>query len=124
MNVVLYTRDMEPITVIDLPMWALEAAERRDMIRLAVMDPIPFASLSVLDPLPSATLTTVGLQFHRMRLPGGRNSWLVTVDNDEVALKLKPAWLPGQRARINEYEKTTRQLASMLLGVLSQDRDS
>ena len=40
MNIVLYTHDFEPITVVDLPMWLLEALERDGSVKVAVKRPI------------------------------------------------------------------------------------
>lgn len=118
MNVVLYTRDMEPITVIDLPMWALQVGERRGMVAVDVMPPL---NPKWLDPKENLLdhFRRVYLEFHRIRFHD-KQSWLVTVDKDELALLLKPAWLPGQRAKINKYERTTRELSRMLLDVLAR----
>lgn len=121
MNVVLYTKDMEPITVIDLPMWALEHGERLGFVSVGVMDePIPFDQTSPTDPIPPLRSYAVTLEFHRLRMLGGKSSWLVTVDNDELALKMRPSWLPGQRGQINDYESVTRSLCSMLRDVLAR----
>lgn len=115
MNVVLYTKDMEPITVIDLPMWALELAERQGIVRLAVPDEVrTFAEFG------SAHCWIVSLEFHRLLMPSGSQGWIVTVDNDELALKMRPSWLPGQRGQINDYESVTRSLCSMLRDVLAR----
>jgi len=40
MNVILYTQDFEPITVVDLPHWLLEAVEREGAVKVAVKRPI------------------------------------------------------------------------------------
>ncbi len=119
MNVVLYTRDMEPITVIDLPMWALEAGDRRGIVALPVMPPVPLKFLDQGEPIPTLKARAVWLEFHRIRLRDSQ-SWIVTVNDDELALTLKPAWLPGQRAKINQYEDNTRRLSAMLLDVLAK----
>ncbi len=122
MNVVLYTRDFEPITIIDLPMWALEHGERLRYVGVEVMDPISDTHLLPLEPpepLPLLQARRVNLEFHPIRMPDKR-SWLITVDDDVLALKLKPSWLPGQRGAINEYERTTRNLSRMLIDVLAR----
>ncbi len=120
MNVVLYTWDMEPITIIDLPIWALQHGEKEGTVNVEVMEDIPTAPYEI-DPDTAPTFfraRAVCLEFHRLYMPGGRTSWLITVHDDVLALKLRPAWLPGQRAKINDYERTTRELASMLVSAL------
>ena len=39
MNVVLYTTDLEPITILDLPLWLMEQLEKQGAIRVAVLKP-------------------------------------------------------------------------------------
>lgn len=116
MNVVIYTRDMEPITIIDLPMWALEAGERRMFVSLGIVDEVKLANAR--DPV-DVTARTITLEFTLIRL-GDVRSWLITTRDDELALLLRPSWLPGQRRKINEYERNNRRLASMLLDVLAR----
>jgi hypothetical protein len=119
MNVVLYTRDFEPITVIDLPMWAIEHAMRQQFVHVAHIEEPQF--LRFTDQIDdTAKLRFVTLEFHELRLPRDRSMYLVTVDDEETALLLRPAWLPGQRAKINQYERNNKRLASMLLDVLSR----
>ena len=120
MNVVLYTRDFEPITIIDLPMWALEHGERLRFVRVATMEPPSFSSKSSLEPIPLAKEVIVTLEFHPILRPPHKRSWLITVDDDVLALKLKPSWLPGQRGAINQYERATRELSLALLNVLAR----
>ncbi len=120
MNVVLYTRDMEPITVIDLPLWALEFAQRMGRVRIEAADPVDMNQLMPGQRVDSLRFHIVTLEFHRLLLSRDRESWIVTVDDDVLALKLRPSWLPGQRAKINQYESETKKLAGMLLDVLSR----
>ena len=40
MNTVLYTQDLEPITVVELPLWLLETAEREGAVKVSVKRPI------------------------------------------------------------------------------------
>lgn len=119
MNVVLYTRDMEPITIIDLPMWALDHGERLGGVNVAVMDATQLEPVNPTDPVPPANFAIVRMAFHRLRFYD-KQSWIITVDNDELALKLKPSWLPGQRGAINEYQRITSELSRVLLDVLAR----
>lgn len=117
MNVVLYTRDLEPITVIDLPMWAIEMGQQRQLVSVAVVEDIPLTGLRYDMPIPLGVHKVVTLEFHKLRMDD-KTSYLVTVDNDELALQLKPYWLSGQRGAINAYEHRIRSLCDGLLNVL------
>ncbi len=118
MNIVLYTRDMEPITIIDLPMWAVEIGERQRMVAVELMDPVRMAQPSDMSEDPRLMARTVWLDFHPIRFYD-QKSWLITVENEELALLLKPSWLPGQRKMINDYERKVKNLTLNLLQALS-----
>lgn len=116
MNIVLYTRDMEPITIIDLPMWAIEMGESQRFVRVAV--PMrPMTSCPLNEPM-RLRCRKVDLEFHKMINMNRRTSWFVTVHDEETALMLTPSWLPGQRGAINKYERGIKDLSSMLLMAL------
>lgn len=124
MNVVIYTRDMEPITVIDLPMWALEFGERMDYVRVALPNDVVMATpASETWKEAEAKMRVVTLEFVAIRLARGHHDpvrrWLIVADDDELALALRPSWLPGQRRKVNEYERANRELATLLLNTLA-----
>lgn len=124
MNVVIYTRDMEPITVIDLPMWALEFGERMAYVRVALdtevlLAPPAPSSPSTIDTLRVVTLEFVPIRLSRVHHDPARR-WLIVTDDDELALALRPSWLPGQRRKVNEYERANRELATLLLNTLAR----
>jgi hypothetical protein len=111
---------MEPITVIALPLWAMEHGEKLCYVQVEVMDPVPcpntpdrFVSIDCIKP------RTVTLEFVPIRLRD-KHSWLVMVDDDELALKLQPSWLPGQQGAINDYKRINRELSRVLLDVLAR----
>lgn len=117
MNIVLYTMDMEPITIIDLPMWAIELGEKHGTVAVGVYLPFSATPMDNADPITSS-YWVVYLKFHPMRFYE-KKSWLITVDNEELALKLKPSWLPGQQKAINDYERDVKNLSMALLQALS-----
>lgn len=119
MNVVIYTRDMEPITIIDLPMWALEAGERRAFVQVAVTDPVRLEPTSEFVQIQAITARAVTLEFNPIRF-GAVRSWMITTRDEELAMLLRPSWLPGQRGSINQYERTVRDLSRMLIDTLSR----
>lgn len=118
MNVVIYTRGLEPITIIDLPMWAIEMGEKRQVVRVGIFDDVPLAPFGPgCKPFEEIQFRSVALEFHKMRLLNAE-SHLITTSDDELALRLKPSWLPGQRISINTYERNIRSLCAALLGEL------
>jgi hypothetical protein len=103
MNVVIYTKDFEPINVIDLPLSLLDDMERKGGVKLAI------PSLN-----NNGSMTTCTLLLKNLRwMDGTTKPILITLD-EEVALVLKPNWLPGQRATVNSYEECIQTLIKRL----------
>lgn len=120
MNVVLYTRDMEPITIIDLPLWALKHGERLGFVQIEHIDSVTMNRLEKGDPVIQGMVARrITLEFIPIRLQDKR-SWLVMVDDEALALELLPGWLPGQRKSINAYERSISSLAKALLETLAR----
>jgi len=114
MNVIIYTKDFEPITAIELPIEILESAEREGSIGLAIRSPIRSG-----ETLSLPTLIIVDC----IRIPwidGSLKPVLVTLE-EEQALKLKPEWLVGQRAVVKAYERTLKILTNKLKKLSAED---
>lgn len=112
MRVVLYTKDMEPITIIEMPLWLLEQLERVGMVKVAVRE--PKEKLLMADPQDLHPTETLNIYCEKLRWRDGSVKPIVVVDDDELALALKPEWLPGQVQAINWYEGIIRQLIGEL----------
>lgn len=113
MNVVLYTQDFEPITVLDLPQWLLEQMERQGAARVAVLEP-PRASKPT-DAITSHSPKIVTIYCERLRWKDGQVKPVLVTDDEELALMLKPDWLPGQRQAVNGYKTVIRGLTDQLI---------
>lgn len=119
MNIVLYTQDFEPITVIDLPLWLLEKVDTDGYVKVAVPKRLDIkniaesaASGSSLQELYD-TITIIGTRLYwRDNTP--RTIYTTTAKDEELALVLKPNWLPGQRMQINNYQEAITFLATQL----------
>lgn len=113
MNVVLYTQDMEPITILELPLWLLEQLERFGAVRIAVQPPINLSAE------PSNLIyehpKTVTIFCERLRWRDGTTKTILITPNDELALTLKPSWLPGQTGTIQGYQRNLRYLTDQLI---------
>lgn len=122
MNVVLYTNDFEPITVLDLPIWLLEQMERVGYVRVAVQEPLK----DVLVNGPPADPITwqpkiVNIRCEKLRWKDGTSKPILITPDEELALMLKPEWLPGQRAAINSYKGTIRFLTDQLVKAMRKN---
>ena len=100
MNVVLYTTDLEPITVVDLPLYALQRMANGERWNIDVplqMGPVALTLDDCLD------VKTWVVQVWAEPIRRGRaEGFLVFVDNDGLALSLRAEPLPGQRAMLQE----------------------
>ena len=122
MNVVLYTNDFEPITVLDLPMWLLEQMEKVGYVRVAVQEPLTSIlekSPEVLSEICMPKIVTIRCEKLRWR-DGSTKPILVTPD-EELALMLKPEWLPGQRQAVQSMQHTIRFLTEQLVKVMRKN---
>lgn len=114
MNVVLYTNDFEPITVLDLPLWLLEQMEKVGYVRVAVQEPLPLKFAEASDPV-IYTPKVVHIRCEKLRWRDGTTKPILVTPDEELALMLKPEWLPGQRATYNGMKKAIRSLTNELV---------
>ena len=101
MNAILFTLDFEPITVIDLPMWAHEIALDRRYFRVEVMEPPKLYAGMEIRLIEPKTVTIRAEKF--IWLDKSERIIYVTAD-EEAALLLQSSFLPGQI--INQREKS------------------
>lgn len=114
MNIVLYTRDFEPITVLDLPVWLIEQLERQGGARVAVQEPVSSQWMAADAPTTQSEPKTVTLRCVKLNWLNNEKKTIIITDDDELALRLKPDWLSGQRAQVNQYKQTIDNLVKML----------
>lgn len=119
MNVVLYTQDFEPITVLDLPHWLLEQLERTGAVRVAVMRPVQFAQVDTKVPVGSVEgPQVVTIYCEKLRWRDGSTKPILITHDEELALTLRPCWLPGQQATVQSYRAAVRHLTEQLVKVM------
>jgi hypothetical protein len=111
MNVVLYTKDFEPITVIDLPVWLLEQMEQQGSVRVAVQQPLRIGPATEDFEMPPI----VTIYCEKIRWRDGRVVPILITPDDELALTLRPEWLPGQQQAVNNHKKIVRHLTEQLV---------
>ncbi len=114
MNIVLYTHDFEPITVVDLPMWLLEALEREGSVKVAVKRPITpdFVERVAVGSVEGPE--TVTIQAKRLRWHDGSVKPIYVTQDEVLALTLKPEWLPGQVLQVQNFQSAITWLGSEL----------
>ena len=103
MNVVIYTKDFEPITVRDLPLSLLDDMERKGGVKLAI------PSLN-----DNGSMTTCTLLLKNLRWMDGTTKPIIITLDEEIALVLRPNWLPGQRSSVNLHEECIQELIKRL----------
>ena len=104
MNIVLYTHDFEPITVVDLPMWLLEALEREGSVKVAVKRPITPDFVEKVAVGSVEGPETVTIQAKRLRWHDGSVKPIYVTNDEVLALTLKPEWLPGQVLQVQNFQ--------------------
>lgn len=120
MRVVLYfDADMEPITVLDLPQTLLKLGAEQGRVQLHVPEPpVLITSWQGEDPSPALNPPSkVSIDFERFHRKG-RLHYFLTTSDDVLALRLRPAWLPGQQSMVNDYAKQVSALTEMLMAAL------
>lgn len=102
---VIYTSDMEPITVIDMKPWYWDFLKAHTCIRFHVKDePYQFFSLEHNDTDFKYRLKEV--RVHANYIHRGDDAFFLLTTDDEVdALLLDSTVLPGQQRRFNEEKK-------------------
>lgn len=119
MNVVLYTTDLEPITILELPLWLMEQLEKQGAVRIAVLKP-PQLVLEG-EALKFEMPETVTVYCERLRWKDNTTKLILVTPDEELALTLKPEWLPGQRAAVQAYQKAIRHLTDQLIKAMRKD---
>lgn len=119
MNVVLYTGDFEPITVLDLPLWLLEQMEKQGAVRVAVMQPPKLEPPDIAMQLHQPEVVTIYCE--KLRWRDGTLKTILVTPHEELAMSLRPEWLPGQRQAINSYKTAIRHLTDQLVRAMRKD---
>lgn len=105
MRTVLYTNDLIPITVIDLPPFAQEHLRKERRVRLAVIEPLRMLTGSFANDRNVMILEhVVEIEAEILRRDGAEAMFLFTGD-EESALLLKSAFLPGQTSTVREAQR-------------------
>lgn len=121
MNVVLYTTEFEPITVINLPMWLLDQLEKQGAVRIAVRKPLLLKQLQTPEDLQALQPEIVTVYCERMRWKDGSIKTILVTPDEELALMLRPEWLTGQVATIQSYQSAIRHLTEQLIRAMRKD---
>lgn len=100
MNVVIYSEDMEPITVLDLPMQVLDKAATEGQVQLRVR---------AKNTRYREDQTCV-LKYVELLTRDGHFVSALTTEDEVAAMLAKPGWLPGQRGQLNYYLNKIKNL--------------
>jgi hypothetical protein len=95
--------------------------ERQGRVRVAVQEPLSNTWMTDADATTLHEPKTVILECYRLRWSDGTQKPIIVTQDDELALTLRPDWLPGQRASINNYKQTITNLVYMLKKAMNRD---
>lgn len=102
---VIYTSDMEPITVIDMKPWYWEFLTEHACIRFHVRDE-PYRYFNLQDAEVDFKYQLKEVRVYANCIHRGNDSFFFLTTDDEVnALIMDSAVLPGQQRRFNEEKK-------------------
>lgn len=102
MRAVLYTNDMIPITVLELNVWCDNHLRKHGCLRLPVIEPV---QCTLQHDIPTSTnIKTVMIKSETLIRHGKECLMLFTAD-EEHALMLQSAFLPGQQFSIRDRER-------------------
>lgn len=103
---VIYTYDMEPITVISMRSSWWDHLIKYGQIRFAVYESMTVENLAVDDyAVLKKNYLTAEIRAHMIRRADNQVHLLLTTDHETTALLLDSSILPGQVAKINEMKK-------------------
>lgn len=118
MHVTVYSRDLEPITVIWLAPWAVRMLTEHRCIAFAAIQALQASSQ--LDAIPQHENWVIRMRGEQLRL-GVAQTWILIADDEELALMLRSAFLPGQHRAVREIERQAKsEGAAMALSIIRQ----
>lgn len=121
MHATVYTRDLEPITVVWLAPWAVRLLNETGRIAFAAEPPALVAYER--DAVPQANSWVVRLRGELIRM-GRAHTWLLIADDEDLALMLRAAFLPGQQGAVRERErKAAAEGAAMAFDIIRRLSD-
>ena len=118
MNVVLYTTAFEPLTVLELPLEVLEKMEVEGALKILVAKPPKSLSQGTLTfPMPE----TITIYCQKMRWLDDSIKTILFTQDEELALAVKPGWLPGQLSSVQHYKSTVKHLNEQIIRVMRKN---
>lgn len=102
MRAVLYAYDLEPITIIEVPLNAVEYLKKHGIVRIHVPT-IPNVTIPLSEPVQTefkmVTIRAERLVVHDME------SMMLFTHDEETALQMKATFLPGQLGAIQDMQR-------------------
>lgn len=103
MRTVIYTEDMIPITVVDIHSDLIRQMQSGRPIKLEV--PSPSRVVSPREPVTRILNIKCVILYMEPLQRNGRRSWLCFTKDEESALILRAAFLPGQLSEVRRREE-------------------
>lgn len=105
MRYVIYDRHLEPITVVELGHFIENRLREDGYARLAVIPELSVKSIGRSEEIPDYGSYIVEIEASVIRRGDAESMFLVT-KHDELALRLRSEFLPGQRKELQDLQKS------------------
>lgn len=102
MRAVLYAYDLEPITIIDVPHGAMDYLRKHGIVRIHVPT-FPKASFPLSSPIQTE-FKHVTIRAEKFVF-GDQETMMLFTHDEETALQMKAAFLPGQLGAIQDMQR-------------------
>lgn len=101
-RVVIYSQDMEPITVVELSAGVAECLIRHRAVRLPVYAPVRYVRCNEAPSYDACTSVQLRADVY---VKDNRRYMMITTCDEESALLLRSVFLPGQYTAVQERER-------------------
>ena len=101
MQAVLYTSQLEPITVVNIPIPLWNRLSRGETVVIAVYEPLSFANMQS-DSVPVHRHVSIFAEQLKRR---EHETLMLFTEDEESAMLLRSEFLPGQRAELLNRER-------------------
>lgn len=106
MHAPIYNSDLELLTVVWLAPWAVQMLNEHGHIAFAAVPPMRMDYDP--DATPQLENWVVRLRGDQLRL-GHARTWVLVTEDEELALLLRAAFLPGQQHALRDLESQARR---------------
>ena len=102
---VLYTKELEPITIFKMSPWLAEHITRHWSVSIAVTEPPIYTVSRAMDSMSPMAYKIIRVDLETLCYSRGRERELFTTHDEEAAMLLKSVFLPGQLSDLQDERR-------------------